>query len=94
MAKASEIVTQVMRACLPDNAPLSFKEVVSASFQGKDRIAASVVMFDDQPASLSLSRWAFGWSHRWSDLPGGACFLDADNSWKRVALKAEDGRHG
>lgn len=84
MADASEIVLQTMRACTPPDAPLSFSEVIRASFRTKNCIVANVVMFDGLPATLRLDRWAYGWSHGWNEMYGGACFLDDDGVWKRV----------
>jgi hypothetical protein len=88
-AAAIKIIHDTMHSCLPEGAPLSFSDTVYASFTGKTTIIANVVMFDGQPATLHLKRWALGWSHGWDTLPGGACFLDDDNTWKRVGADHE-----
>lgn len=85
-SKATAIINETMRDCLPAGAPLSFKEIIDASFQGKNRIIANVTMFDGLPATLHLNRWAYGWSHGWDSMPGGDCYLDDDGAWKRVPV--------
>lgn len=87
-AKAIAIINETMTACLPKGAPLSFSEIVFASFQGKNRIVAHVIMFDGLPAVLHLNRWAYGWSHGWDSMSGGDCYLD-DGTWKRVSAQPD-----
>ena len=82
MNRATLIVEDVAKASLPDGAPLFFREVRSARFEGKNRVTADVIMFDGLPATIRLTRWAFGWSKGWDSMPGGDIYLEA-GQWKR-----------
>lgn len=82
--RAIETVNAVMQDCLPAGSPLSFTEIIDATFEGSKRIVAQVVMFDGLPATLHLNRWEHGWSHGWDSMPGGDCYLDDDGVWRRV----------
>ncbi|MCD1264265.1 hypothetical protein B5M44_14100 [Shinella sumterensis] len=73
---------ETMHACLPAGTPLSFT-LINAAFKGKNRIVADVVMFDDAPATLVLSRWAHGWSHTFENLIGGDVSFE-DGRWMRI----------
>ena len=68
---ASDIVRETLLACLPPDVPSSFAEIVSARFEGKRKIIASLVMFDGMPAEVHLHQWRYGWSHGYDYLPGG-----------------------
>ena len=69
---AADIVRDALLACLPPDALPSFKSIASAKFHDKNKITATLVMFDNMPALVHLHRWQWGWSHRWDWLPGGA----------------------
>ncbi|PZP55929.1 MAG: hypothetical protein DI604_36000 [Delftia acidovorans] len=79
---AVDIVRDTLMVCLPPEAAPSFKTIVSARFEGKHKIAATLVMFDGMPADLHLHRWVHGWSHGWDYLPGGAISWE-DGEWVR-----------
>lgn len=79
--RAEHLVRQVLMDCLPPGVPPSFKKIASARYIGKTKAVATLVMFDDLPSVVHLSRWAHGWSHRW-ELDWGAIFW-RDGAWVR-----------
>lgn len=82
---AASIVAETMAKHAGGISPLrsvdSARKVGSGS---KEKIFAVVTLFDGQPGRLELERWAYGWSHMWLDLPGGAIEL-IDGKWRRAA---------
>lgn len=79
--RAEHLVRKVLMDCLPPGIPPSFKKIVSARYVGRNKAVATLVMFDDLPSVVYLSRWAYGWSHRW-ELDWGAIFW-RDGGWVR-----------
>lgn len=87
MSKPLDIASEVLLACLPPGCPPSFRAIVSASFRGTGKrrtITAELIMFDGQTATVALTPWEFGWSHRYSELPGGDISFE-DSRWQRVS---------
>ena len=83
---AADYVSAALLACLPDGVPPSFSAVVTAGWEGRApyRIAtASLIMFDGQPATVQVRQVGPCTSHRFTDLPGGACSFE-DGRWVRV----------
>ncbi|MEH3063838.1 MAG: hypothetical protein PGN33_14215 [Methylobacterium radiotolerans] len=87
---AADAVRAVLLAVLPPGVPPSFLDITAAWYEGKGRrrkAVALVVMFDGMPATVELSVGGkMGgytvWSHRWTDMPGGACSWEGDR-WVR-----------
>lgn len=88
---ALKIVMETAKAALPGGCPLPFSAVVRARFDdSRNRILADVVMFDGKPATMRLTRWAYGWAKGWDSLPGGDCSFE-NGQWQRVAREARNG---
>lgn len=81
--RADQLVRQALEAALPPGVPPSFREIVGARFIAKNAATAELVMVDGLPATVSLTRWAFGWSHRFTHMEGGALSFE-DGRWTRV----------
>jgi hypothetical protein len=80
------VVKETLLACLPDGVPPSFRTVDSAALAGHGRgqtITATLTMFDGLPATVRLSRWSLGWSHQFTEMPGGAASF-AEGQWRRL----------
>lgn len=89
--KARRIALGVLLGVLPDGVPPSWQAVISAKTAGAGRnktITAQLLMFDGQSATVRLSRWSMGWSHRWLDLPGGDISYEGGR-WVRVPTQEE-----
>lgn len=88
--QATDIVMAASRAVLPEGSPLPFTEVKSAAFAPpqKSQVVAEVVMFDGLPATMRLTKWRYGWSIGWDEMPGGDCSLEGEE-WVRVARAQE-----
>lgn len=71
-ARACAIVDESICATFPPGVPPSHKNVILACFVDANRIDAQLEMFDGLPASVTLSRWTYGWSIHYAHLPGGA----------------------
>lgn len=80
---AREIVQRTLADCLPPEVPASYKKIAAARFTGRNSIVATLVMFDDLPGIVHLTRWRYGWSHRWEWLPG-QYLVWADGIWQRI----------
>ncbi|MFI5409093.1 hypothetical protein [Kaistia sp. UC242_56] len=94
MAQAT--VREVLLACLPPGVPPSFKSIDHASFVGRGRsrtITGNLTMFDGEPAVVDLTPWAFGWSHRFTSLPGGDVSFE-EGQWTRVPALASPAPKG
>lgn len=62
------IVDEHLRGCLPPGVPPSYREILGAQAAGRGKpkqIEAHLIMFDDLPAAVLLTKWKMGWSHRW-----------------------------
>ncbi|WP_038367779.1 hypothetical protein [Bosea sp. UNC402CLCol] len=81
--RADALVRQTLEAVLPPNVPPSFRDIVGARFVGKNAVTAGLIMVDGLPATVSLTRWAFGWSHRFTHMEGGALSFE-NGAWVRV----------
>ena len=81
---AREIVQETLLNVLPPGVPPSFVSITSARFDGRNRIDARLIMVDGLPAAVNLTRWALGWSHRFTEMPGGALSFE-NGEWVRVA---------
>lgn len=80
--KAEKIVRETLLGALPPEAQPSFMSIAHARYEGRDKIVATLTMFDAMPAVVHLNRWAFGWSHGWDWLPGGDISWEGDR-WVR-----------
>lgn len=83
--KAEALIRIHLSGCLPPGAPLSFRRIVTAEFVGtgrKRKAVGCLEMFDGQPATVEVFRAGKIQGHRWTDMPGGACSLEA-GGWVR-----------
>lgn len=79
------VVRETLLAAIPPGAAPSFTAITSAESKGKGRnaaITATLTMFDGRPATVRLEPWAYGWSHQWMSLPGGAISCES-GQWVR-----------
>ena len=85
MANPEGVVRETLLSVLPPGVPPSFTAITFAKITGKGRnavIEATLTMFDGKPATVRLKPWAFGWSHQWMSLPGGAISCES-GQWVR-----------
>jgi hypothetical protein len=85
-----KLVSRVLGEVLPPDVPPSHRRIVSAISSGSGRrevITAELEMIDGQPATVELRPWSLGWSHRFTNMPGGALSYE-DGVWIRVADEA------
>jgi len=79
---AATLVAKTLAAALPPGVPPSHRKILAARFLDPARVTATLEMFDGLPATLELSRLAYGWSIRYRLLPGGA-IVWTGTAWKR-----------
>lgn len=85
MANPEMIVRETLLAVLPPGVPPSFTAITSVESTGKGPkivILATLTMFDGESATVRLKPLAFGWSHQWMSLPGGAICCES-GQWVR-----------
>lgn len=86
MASATDIVRATLMAACPPDVPAPFARIVKAESAGRGAhrvIAAELEMIDGLPATVELRPWAYGWSHRFTEMPGGPLSYEG-GAWVRV----------
>lgn len=81
--RAETVVRDTLIAVLPPGVPPSFAEITGARFDSKNSITAELKMLDGLDATVSLTRWALGWSHRFTQMTGGPLSFES-GAWVRT----------
>lgn len=90
-SNAIQVVRETLEAVLPPGVHPSFSAILAARYEGTGRtraITAELRMIDGHPATVRLTPWAFGWSHRFTSLPGGDLSFE-DGRWVRIGADGE-----